>query len=381
MRGDDDDELESPDELRLFLAGDVMTGRGIDQILPRPVEPALREPYVQSARTYVELAEQVSGPVPAPVEPAYVWGDGLSMLREARPDVRIVNLETSITTSSEFWPSKTVHYRMHPENVGCLQAAELDVCVLANNHILDFGHRGLVDTMATLQTAGIDTAGAGRDLGEARRPAIAMVGAHTRVLVAGVGSETSGIPAAWAATGARAGVDVVPDLEERTARELAARVEGHRQAGDIVVVSLHWGSNWGFEISQQMVRFARALVDGGIDVVHGHSSHHVRPIEVYRGKLILYGAGDLITDYEGIRGYEAYRGELGAMVLPVLSSQDGTLRRLTIAPTRMQRLQLASPSPDDAAWLLSTLNRISARFGTRFEPGPNGSLAWAGSPG
>lgn len=94
-----------PDRL-LCLAGDVMTGRGVDQILRHPGARALREPCVDDALTYVELAEQRSGHVPRSVDPAYVWGDALSELARTRPDARIVNLETSITVSDEFWPRK-----------------------------------------------------------------------------------------------------------------------------------------------------------------------------------------------------------------------------------------------------------------------------------
>jgi poly-gamma-glutamate capsule biosynthesis protein CapA/YwtB (metallophosphatase superfamily) len=353
--------------IKLFLAGDVMTGRGIDQVLPHPGDPELRELYVASARGYVALAESASGAIDAPLRFAEVWGDGLRVLAERAPDARIVNLETSITAGREFWPGKAVHYRMHPANVACLRAAELDVCALANNHVLDFGARGLVDTVLALREAGIDTAGAGRSLAEARRPAVVMLGRDHRVLVVAVGSETSGCPPGWAAESSRPGIELLPDLSTPTAEALAARVGRHRRAGDLAVVSIHWGSNWGYEVAPEMVRFARALVDGGIDVVHGHSSHHIRPIEVYRGKLILYGAGDLITDYEGIEATGPYRGDLGAMFFPELSAHDGTLRRLCIVPTTMKRLRLRLAAPDDVAWLRATLSRISRPFESQFE--------------
>ena len=85
--------------VRLFLCGDVMTGRGIDQILPHPCDPALHEDYVQSAIDYVRLAEQLNGPIQRPVNPAYIWGAAIEEWSRAKPDARIVNLETSITRS------------------------------------------------------------------------------------------------------------------------------------------------------------------------------------------------------------------------------------------------------------------------------------------
>jgi poly-gamma-glutamate synthesis protein (capsule biosynthesis protein) len=78
----------------LFLCGDVMTGRGIDQILPRPGDPAIREPYMDSALGYVQLAEEANGPIPRPVDASYIWGDALAEFQRVKPQARIINLET-----------------------------------------------------------------------------------------------------------------------------------------------------------------------------------------------------------------------------------------------------------------------------------------------
>jgi len=188
-----------PEPVTIFLAGDVMTGRGVDQILACPSQPELREPQLDSAATYVELAEQAHGPVPRNVAPSYVWGDGLSVLEATKPAFSIVNLETSITVSSEFCPGKAVHYRMHPDNIACLQAAPIDVCALANNHLLDFGRRGLLDTIEALRRVGIKSVGAGHDLEEASRPVRLELGHGWGLLVFAFGSVSSGIPRDWAA--------------------------------------------------------------------------------------------------------------------------------------------------------------------------------------
>ena len=79
-------------DMTLFLCGDVMTARGIDQVLPHPGDPALHEPYLKSARAYVRLAEKAHGTIPRPVAFDYVWGDALGEWGRVRPDVRIVNL-------------------------------------------------------------------------------------------------------------------------------------------------------------------------------------------------------------------------------------------------------------------------------------------------
>ena len=99
--------------LRLFLCGDVMTGRGIDQALPHSVNPVLYERYIRDARAYVELAEAATGPIPRPVGFDYIWGDALQELCESAVDLRIVNLETAITSAQTNWFGKEIHYRMN----------------------------------------------------------------------------------------------------------------------------------------------------------------------------------------------------------------------------------------------------------------------------
>ena len=357
----------------LFLAGDVMTGRGVDQILGCPSAPDLHESYVRDARDYVELAERVSGPIPRSVDPAYVWGDALVELAAA-PEVRIVNLEVSLTRSAEFWPDKGINYRMHPANVTCLTAARIDVCALANNHVLDYGYRGLEETLATLTAVGVKTAGAGRNLAEAQRPAIVERPGGQRVIVFSFGTGTSGIPLAWAATGERPGVDVLEDLSDATAGRVVERVGRAKRPGDIVVASIHWGGNWGYEVPRAHVRFAHRLIDGGVDVVHGHSSHHPRPIEVYRKKLVLHGCGDFIDDYEGIPGYEDFRDDLVLMYFPVVDSATGQLIDLRMAPMHIRKMRLNRASPAEVEWLGGRLSRISGPFGSWVEMAVDGDL-------
>lgn len=360
--------------LTVLLCGDVMTGRGIDQILPHPADPRLQERWVDDARTYVELAEKANGPIPRPVEFSWPWGDALPMLDGLAPDARLINLETSITADGTFAPGKAVHYRMSPDNVGCLTVARPDVCVLANNHVLDFGQQGLADTLDALAGAGIAWAGAGRDAEEAERVVTVDVGRGRRLLVFSGGMESAGVPRQWAATATRPGVAFLPDLSNRVAGAIADRIRRHKRPGDVAVVSLHWGSNWGYDVGHGQVRFARRLIDGGVDVVYGHSSHHPRPIEVYRGKLILYGCGDVINDYEGIRGYEAYRDDLHLLYLASIDADRGELAFLRMLPMQTRAMRLRRTSPADTEWLRSTLERAGRDFGTRVHREPGGTL-------
>jgi poly-gamma-glutamate capsule biosynthesis protein CapA/YwtB (metallophosphatase superfamily) len=368
----------SPAPVTLFLCGDVMTGRGIDQLLSHAGDPTLHEPYVGDARSYVELAERRHGRIARPVEPDYIWGEALDVMAQRRPDLRIVNLETAVTVSDEFWPGKGIHYRMQPANVECLAAAGIDCCVLANNHVLDWGHAGLVETLATLRRAGIATAGAGGNLREAEAPAI-LAAAGRRVLVFACGSPTSGIPRAWAAGRARPGLSLLPDSTDKAAERLAGRIAAVRRADDLVVASIHWGPNWGYEIPDSRRRLARQLIDeAGVDVVHGHSSHHPLGIEVHRGRPILYGCGDFLNDYEGIGGHEENR-DLVLGYFATFAARGGVLAELVMVPFQSRRLQLRRASNRDVEWLRRTLDRECGRLGTGVEERPDGSLAlrWA----
>ncbi len=358
----------------LFLGGDVMLGRGVDQILPHPGDPALREAYIRDARAYVDLAEAANGPIPRPVGFRWPWGEALPVLDEAAPDVRLVNLETSVTGDGDFAPGKGVHYRMSPANLPCLAAARPDVCALANNHVLDFGLRGLHETLDALADAGLRAAGAGRDEVRARQPAIVPLGAGGRVLVFSFGMPSSGIPKDWAATGQRAGVDVIAEPSVAAASVFADRLRQVRRPGDIAVASVHWGPNWGYDVSRCEVRFAHALLDAGVDVVHGHSSHHPRPLEVYRDRLILYGCGDLVDDYEGIGGYESYRDDLRVLYLVSVEADTGRLVDARMVPLQARRMRLEHASPEDTEWLRAVLDRHSREFGTRVDGGPDGTL-------
>ena len=351
----------------VFLTGDVMTGRAIDQLLPHPGDPTLRESVVRDARTYVRLAEQTNGRIPAPIELTWPWGEALGMLDEFATDVRLINLETSITGRGEFAPHKRVHYRMHPRNIGCLAVVRPDACALANNHILDFGYDGLTDTLRTLIDCGIGCVGAGLDAEQAERPAVVEQRDGSRVVIASCGMASSGIPHSWEATDDRPGVAFIPDMSDRSARRLAGRVLALKRPGDITIVSLHWGSNWGYDVDPAQIRFAHRLVDEGVDVVHGHSSHHPRPIEVYRGKLILYGCGDTIDDYEGIGTYESFRHELRLLYFPTIDRSTGTLSLLRMMPMRMRRMRLERVPDKDAEWLRTTVEQASRRFGTHID--------------
>jgi poly-gamma-glutamate synthesis protein (capsule biosynthesis protein) len=161
-------------------------------------------------------------------------------------------------------------------------------------------------------------------------------------------------------------VAFLPDLSPATLERFVARIRAHRTPHDLVVASLHWGPNWGYEVTAEERAFAHGLVDtAGVDVVHGHSSHHFRAIEIHRGKPILYGCGDLVNDYEGITGEEAYRSDLVLLYLATLAGAGWRLRSLVLLPFRLYRFRLTRPEEADLRWLQRRLARECGRFGAR----------------
>lgn len=365
--------------LTLFLCGDVMTGRGIDQILAHPAAPQLHEPYINDARQYVELAKQANGDIATPVDDRHIWGIGLEAMREIDPAIRLINLETAVTDSDRFWEGKGIHYRMSPDNFGCITSAGIDCVTLANNHVLDWGYSGLTETLRVVDEAGLKVTGAGVDVANATAPAV-LHRLGQRVFIFGVAASSSGVPTSWAASENQPGIALLNGLSTNSFTELADRIEAARtNLSDIVVVSIHWGGNWGYEIPPEQRMFAHRLIEeAGVDLVHGHSSHHVKGIEVHRQRLILYGCGDLITDYEGISGHERYRGDLGLIYFSQLDPLSGRLEAMQMQPTQLRQMQLAQPAEKDVRWLRTVLNREGRHLGTHvtLEPNNRFQLHW-----
>ncbi|MCG9970092.1 CapA family protein [Christiangramia crocea] len=355
---------QSDNTLRLFLAGDVMTGRGIDQALQHSVPPALYESYVKDARRYLQIAERENGDIETPVSYEYIWGDALEVWKENEADFKLINLETSITTFYEPWPRKGIHYRMHPQNIELLKTAGIDYCSLANNHTLDWSRPGLTQTILTLKKAGIKFSGVGENGVEAGAPSI-LQKSGTRILVFSYGAGNSGIPSAWAADKNQSGVNYIRGLGEIDLERIKENIRTYERQGDLVVLSIHWGGNWGYAIPEDHKTFAHQLIDeAGVDLIFGHSSHHPLGMEVYNEKLIIYGAGDFINDYEGIRGHDQYRPELSLMYFPELNTRSGALKSMCMIPMEIKKFSLHRANRTQTKWLAAVLGREGEKLDT-----------------
>jgi poly-gamma-glutamate synthesis protein (capsule biosynthesis protein) len=245
---------------RLVLAGDVMLGRGVDEALTT-------------------------------MRPSEVWGDLLPHFRDA--DARIVNLECALTRSKRRWERapKVFHFRAAPSAVAVLQAAGIDACSLANNHVLDFEEVGLLETLDTLDRAGIRHAGAGRDLAAARRPALIAGG---RVALLSITDNEPG----FAAEANRPGVNFFATAGTRALDWIERAAASARRAGaEIVVLASHWGPNMVMRPAPEIRALARGAIERGVDVYFGHSAHVAQGVEIHDGKPILYDTGDFVDDY------------------------------------------------------------------------------------
>jgi poly-gamma-glutamate capsule biosynthesis protein CapA/YwtB (metallophosphatase superfamily) len=246
----------------LVLLGDVMLGRLINHALRR-----------------------------APAE--YPWGDVLGLLRAA--DWRCCNLECVVSDLvPASLPRKPFRFRSDAKNVAVLEAAGIDMVSNANNHSLDFGPEAVLDMLVTLDRAGIAHAGAGGDQAGARQPARGTTRQGTRIAMLSCTDNEPG----WAARERAPGIWYV-GVESRhaSAHELVGEVRRLRPRADTVVVSLHWGENWGYEPPREHRELGRRLIEAGADVVFGHSCHLFRGIEVVGQGVIIYSAGDFVDDY------------------------------------------------------------------------------------
>ena len=168
-------------------------------------------------------------------------------------------------------------------------------------------------------------------------------------------------------------MNLLPDSSPRSVSRAVEQMSRWRRPGDRIVASIHWGGNWGYDVPREQRELAHRLIDGGVDVVHGHSSHHPKGIEVHEDRLVLHGCGDLLNDYEGISGREEFRDDL---VLAYLAALDpsGRLERLDLIPYRIRRFRLERAGKEDTAWMRDTLVREGKALGTRAELAADGSL-------
>jgi poly-gamma-glutamate synthesis protein (capsule biosynthesis protein) len=309
----------------LAFLGDIMLGRGISSLVPT-------------------------------CRPAEFWGDTLPVLRSA--DAVVANLECPITTHGSQWRRtwKAFRFRAVPQAVDILKVANVRCVNLANNHVLDYEDCGLRDTLQYLDAAGIAHVGAGRNSREAARPAICEVAGH-RIGFLGLTDNVPEFSAGLRSPGTNF-MRIRSDHVTLTLLDLL--VQDVRRAGaDIVVLSVHWGPNLRPWPPARFRNFARAVLDLGVDVVHGHSAHLFQGVETAGNGLILYDAGDILDDYwvfPGIRTDHSF--------ILLVEIAGGRLRRLRMVPVALDRTSVRLANRAESSAIRQRMGRRCQALGT-----------------
>lgn len=288
----------------------------------------------------------------------YPWGDTLSIFRSA--DVRVCNLECVISDRGTPWSitPKAFHYRTDAKNVAVLQAGSLDVVSLANNHILDFEASALADCLETLDRGEIKHAGAGNDIVEATRRATLTVQGTTIGFIAFTDNEPD-----WEATLDRPGVFYVPvEVNNERAKRLFNLVQETKKEVDLLLVSAHWGPNWGYRPQPEHIPFSHALVEAGADVIFGHSCHVFQGVELYRGRPILYSCGDFVDDYAVD---EVERNDQSFIFLVTI--EGARLTGLELIPTVIRNFQARLAGGREAREMAEKMQALSMDFGAKLK--------------
>jgi len=316
--------------MQIALTGDVMLGRLVDQ-------------YV--------IRNQSIGP-------DKIWSDVLPLLLKA--DRRLINLECVISSRGREWKpdSKAFHFRAHPRAIDFLRAARIDCVTLANNHVLDYGTDALIECLALLDRAGIKRTGAGASLMEAITPAILDMPQGRLGVVSVTDNESE-----WEAGEKKPGTHYIAydakGLAEPYRSRLAQVLKQLRRQADLVIVSAHVGPNWG-PPSVAMRALAHQIIDLGADLYWGHSNHTAQGIELYKGKAILYSAGDFIDDYAVD---PAERNDLSFLFIVEL--ERGRIARIVLHPLCIEDLYVRLAKDEEVAFLQRTMQAKCASFGSR----------------
>ncbi len=279
---------------------------------------------------------------------AYPWGNTLPILNAT--DFNIANLETTLTKSIQKVP-KVFNFKSDPNNVASLKLANIKIVSLANNHILDFGNKGLIETIDTLNQESIEHVGAGINKQEAKKPVLI----EKNNLQIGIIGYTD-YPKDWAAQENKPGTNVITIDDIKTVQHDIRQL---KKDADIVIVSIHWGPNMRQRPTQKFVDFAHAMIDAGADIIHGHSAHIFQGIEVYKNKLIMYDTGDFVDDYHVAR---RLRNDQSAL-FKVTIDKNG-IQKVKIIPVLISNMQVNLAGTNDKKEVIARIQKVSKEFNT-----------------
>lgn len=207
-----------------------------------------------------------------------------------RFDFVIGNLETPISRRGIPVKNRVYVFQLDPVLARCLTTIKLNAVSLANNHLFDFGKEGMDDTLSFLKKSNISYAGAGKNLSEARRPAVLKHGNTKLYLLSYSGRPPDTYYAA----------EDMPGTAPLNLRHVIEDVEYNKRRDNVVIVSLHWGIEQTSMPNNEQIQTAHEIIDAGADGVIGHHPHWPQGIEIYRGKPIIYSLGNFVNGHYNV---------------------------------------------------------------------------------
>jgi poly-gamma-glutamate synthesis protein (capsule biosynthesis protein) len=251
-----------------------------------------------------------------------------------RADVRFGGLESSLSTRGKPLGGK-ITMRHDPSMIEAYVAAGFDVVAFATNHCLDYGVEPFVDTLDLLDRRNIRYVGAGRNVQEARRPAIIEKNG-TRI---GFLSYLQLLPLGWWATANKPGVAPIredalygpPYVNEEDLEAMAADIASLRQQVDVLVSSYHWGQSQSRTLTLSQIAVAHAAIDAGADLVIGRHPHIIQGVEVYKGKAILYALGNFALDHD----HPMFMPTVKESLLVRCLISEKAIRRISLSPVHL----------------------------------------------
>ncbi|HLO52028.1 MAG TPA: CapA family protein [Kamptonema sp.] len=270
----------------------------------------------------------------------YGWAfSGLEEYLQA--DLAMVNLETPLTNFGSSSLNKKNNFQADPESVKLLTTGGVDIVTLANNHTMDFLEPGLVETIETLDKAGIRHLGAGRDAKEIRRPQIIEVKGQRIAYLSYNDNNVHATGDGKAGTNSRHNEQVAEDI-----RAIRSQV-------DWVIVNYHWGVELADYPGDWQIDLARFTIDQGADLVVGHHSHVLQGAEIYKDRPIVYSLGDFIFGGNARSNYDT-------AVLKV--SLKGRNMKVEFLPVEVSKYQPKVVKGEKGDRILKHVEQISSIF-------------------
>ena len=261
-----------------------------------------------------------------------------------KSDLVAVNLETTICDISEEekYPNKVFNYKLQSKYSNILKVANIGYVSLANNHICDYKKQGLIETINNLEKLGISHVGAGIDSNEAKKYIIKEIKNKSSDTIKIAFFSMCDHMEEWEADKNKHGIFYIPinstkmNSKQKEAIQLVKDLKS-KNIVDFIVFSCHWNSNYVEKIDLSFKKFGRALIDAGVDIIHGHSPHHILPIEKYNGGVIMYSLGGFVDDYALDKDF---RNDIGICVKFMLEKGKNVSDNMKIIYHKIQNLEM-----------------------------------------